>query len=267
MTGRRVTVGLSLLCALAFCALAAPSAMAAKSGTAYYTCVIGGTEDFEDEHCTEEVAEGDWGHELIPPVTTEVTLTNIKTGTEKVKTILVGEAGGSLFELEAESFMGEKTTIENSAGEENMVGTGEGEGTYTGVKVLKPSKKCGIAGGTVKQLPTTSATTGMEVEFKPKTGTVFAEFEFTEPEKSCALKGVKVKVEGSATGIPKGGTLQFTKASTEATKEVCEGKKAGVGLCAAKKPAFFTTELTVKMNKEKPEDPDGNAIVLTTTEP
>jgi hypothetical protein len=113
-----------------------------------------------------------------------------------------------------------------------MTGVGEWSGTGWLGTVIKPSIKCGVIGGIFE--PLVSKTKEMEVEFKPESGTVFAEFEFFEKEKSCALKGVRVKVEGSASSSPEGGLLRFTKASTEASKEVCEGKKSGPGLCAAK---------------------------------
>jgi hypothetical protein len=266
MTGRRVTVGLSLLCALAFCAFAAPSAMAAPSGTAYYTCAPKAHGPFEDAHCTKEVADGNFEHQLIPAGTTEITISNNKTGAVSTNALLVGENAGGKFELEATGFMGEKSWVENTTPSgEAMVGVGGGEGTYTGVTV-KNLPKCGVESegkkDTVKQLPASSETVGDEITFKP-TGTAFAEFTFYEKEKSCALKGQTIKVEGSASATTKGATLVFTKASTEATKATCEGKEAGMGLCSTKKPAYFTAEFTVKMGKEGAED--GNPITMTTT--
>jgi hypothetical protein len=269
MTGSRAAIGLSLLCALVFCALAAPAAMAVPSGTAFYTCVKDvGNGTFEDEHCTKEKANGDFKHVLIPAGTTEVTVNNNSTGLGVTNSVLVGEAGGSKFELEATGFMAKNAWIENTKVGEADIGVGGGEGTFTGVKV-KNLPKCGIVDLNTKTLEevdlfnTVAETKNMEVDFRPKVGTVFAEMEFIQIAPTCALKGIKIKVEGTATGVPNGATLEFTKASTEASKAVCEGKEKGSGLCVAKKPAFFTGTFTAKMGKEGGED--GNPITLTTT--
>ena len=84
MIGRRATVGLSLLCALAFCAFAAQSASAAKAvNTTAFTCVEGATKDFSDAHCDTKVTAGtgQYGHVVIPQgTTTEVVGENTTTG-------------------------------------------------------------------------------------------------------------------------------------------------------------------------------------------
>lgn len=245
MTGHRVTAGLSLLCALVFCAFAAPSAQAVPSGTAYFECGSGlGALDFSDSHCKTKVAPGTgtFGHKLIAAGSTEVELTNTEGAVFK------GTVGGVAAELTATTFTSEATTVENTTVGEAMTGKGVGSGKYTGVVVVKP-EKCSVTGGEIKQLSTTSTTeqSGAEmwVQFAPKApGTTFAEFEMSGAE--CALKGQKLKVTGTAKGLPEGATLKFTTASTS-------------GLKLAGNVASLTTTLTTRMKAA------GNPVALTTT--
>jgi hypothetical protein len=68
MYGRRAVVGLSLLCALVFCAFAAPSAQALK-GTTITTCKqVGSGATFQDEHCTKQTmgAAQDGSRKTLP---------------------------------------------------------------------------------------------------------------------------------------------------------------------------------------------------------
>jgi hypothetical protein len=67
MSGRKAIVGLSLLCALVFCAFGAATASAAGGSTAF-TCVKGAASaDFEDEHCDKGKVGGGFGHVEIAP--------------------------------------------------------------------------------------------------------------------------------------------------------------------------------------------------------
>jgi hypothetical protein len=79
MIGRRTIVGLSLLCALVFCAFAASSAQALQ-GTTAFTCVpvTAGTGDFTDAHC-KNGAKGDFKAEEVTAANTETVGTNEKT--------------------------------------------------------------------------------------------------------------------------------------------------------------------------------------------
>jgi hypothetical protein len=121
MTGRKATVGLSLFGALVFWAFAAPTAMAAPTGTAFYTCVKDdGHGTFSDEHCTAGQANGNYKHVLLASGTTEVTITNNKTGAEVTNAGFLGEAGGSQIELEAIGFMAEKALVETPRRLENI---------------------------------------------------------------------------------------------------------------------------------------------------
>lgn len=79
MNGCRAIIVLVLLCALALCAFAAPSAVAAK-GTTAFTCVKGaGAGDFSDPDCEKGVkaGTGGYGHvEIEDQTETEVSLKN-----------------------------------------------------------------------------------------------------------------------------------------------------------------------------------------------
>src|SRR5262245_34707505 len=84
---RRSAVGLSLICALVFCALAAQGASAAegKNTTAYECVKGGGSKDFSDAHCDNNVGagKGEYGH-VVLPLNEKITLsiTNEKTKNE-----------------------------------------------------------------------------------------------------------------------------------------------------------------------------------------
>src|SRR5689334_16146452 len=66
---RRSAVGLSLICALVFCALSAQSASAAegKNTTAFECVKGGGAKDFSDAHCDNNVGagKGEYGHVVL----------------------------------------------------------------------------------------------------------------------------------------------------------------------------------------------------------
>ena len=78
MIGRRAVVGLALLCALAFSAIAASSALAVEETTAY-TCVET-PGDFSDAHC-KSGPPGKFSHvEITPETTTEIEFSNKELG-------------------------------------------------------------------------------------------------------------------------------------------------------------------------------------------
>jgi hypothetical protein len=242
MTGRRITAGLSVLCALVFCAFSVSSASAA--GTTAFTCVPnGGLKDFSDADCSSAVepGTGSFGHvALTPKTSTKVELNSVASTTAK----LMGTVGGITTTLTATGFKSKNTTCENTEVESRMVQKCVGEGEYTGVSVSEGPPGCKVVSTTVKQLSTESVTKEMEVNFKP-TSTTFAEFTF----ESCNTPGLNVtyKVIGTANGIPSGANLGFTEASTSSLK-------------FAGQPAFFIASLTAKME-------GGNPLSLTTTTP
>jgi hypothetical protein len=242
MTGRRITAGLSVLCALVFCAFSVSSASA--TGTTAFTCVPGGGQnDFSDADCASFVGagNGEFGHvALTPKTSTKVELNSVASTMAK----LMGTIGGITTTLTATGFKSKNTTCENTEVESRMVQKCVGEGEYTSVIFSEGPPGCKIVGNTIKLLSTESVTKEMEVNFKP-TSTTFAEFKF----ESCTTPGLNVtyKLIGTFNGIPSGANLGFTEASTS-------------GLKFAGQSAFFIATFTAKMES-------GNPLSLTTTTP
>ncbi len=256
MNGRRATVGLSLLCALVFCAFAAPSASAipAKNTTAF-TCIQGGGfKDFQDQHCDQRVGPelGQFGHVPIPlNQTTEITVSNEKTsiGTfESTPTVLKFILGAKPVEISCKTVHGVGTmhNMEPLPQEHKVTGTLTVKATEC--KVLKPMKcfvkepieyKTEFEG--VEGLGPEANTHG--IEFKPhvEEGGTLMTITLEGPE--CAFKGVIVPITGTmiATGGPNpkeqhsGATQIFTN---EMTKET---------LKAGGKPAEHSGALTLRM--------------------
>jgi hypothetical protein len=274
MHGRRVIVGLSLLCALAFSAFAAPNATALK-GTTAFTCQPEPkpektTKGFEDEHCTKS-AEGEkakWVHtEISPNVKTQVTVTDNETGEKFFKPKFASTIAGVNFELEGEGFMSCLTnaSLENKVNAaKQMEAAGGGCGTFTGVKVLKPAK-CKLAKEeTILGEGSIGKTVVKEVEGKsemygeavPPPSGVFAEFEFAGTE--CALKGTVVKITGTARSNVTTNEGQLDGATVKVTTKETE-KTLKVGGNAARTEAVGTVRM--KSEGEVPENP----IVVTTT--
>jgi hypothetical protein len=147
MNGRKAIVGLCMLCALVFSAVAAQSASAA--GTTAYTCVKDVNGTLWGEHClgSQNGSADKYKHEAIElNKTTEVTITNEKTENEtKAASLQVykGTIAGIEVELSATGVhgVGTLTNREDAATKEMYV-----EGTafleYTGVKVTKPAVGC-----------------------------------------------------------------------------------------------------------------------------
>jgi hypothetical protein len=258
MTQRKPLVGLSVLCALVLCAVAAPSATA--KGTTGYTCKkveLGAA--FSDEHCTKD-AEGGKGfiHEEIPEEESlEVSAVNV--GPAKFKTVIAGLE----VELEAGSFQTCEggTTLINDTDEETgqMFAGGLFCGEFTKVVVKKPAK-CSVAGNAVKLNEgswATGVTKAEPIEMFVEWGAVeenpIAEFEITGTE--CILKKVMVKVTGFADSnamqgeLPlDGSTVKFNTKDTEFNLKV--------GTQKAKFEGTFTPH---DVKTERP-------LTLTTTE-
>jgi hypothetical protein len=278
MIGRRSAVGLSLLCALFFCAFAAQGASAA--GTTAFTCVPnGGNKDFSDAHCDTEVpaGTGSFGHVLIPAGLTYVHLNNAKTKnatTEAEPFVLKGKAFLVKNQITCTTANGEaKLKNEEVAGEmvvkgeEKQAGEPESMGTvsYTGCTVQEPAnctvKEPIVAGGSsITRTNLGAGKNEMGVEFKPRAGKAFTEITFEGA--SCGIKGLTAKVEGTAiaTGgrgstnavTSSGATLVFTEAMTKET------------LKFGGEPASVSGKLTVSMANESTGATE-NPITLTTT--
>jgi hypothetical protein len=266
MFGRRATVGLSLLCALLFSAIAVQSAAAVPSNnTTAVTCVKEkGVLEFEDPHCDDYVGpgNGDYGHIPIDAVNgtaTEIETSNISTGGSTVPAVLAGEVGGAKIEIECTvaAGTGTVTNTEEPAGSKKHKVDTKGGKKLTKCAVKKPAKctikepiEFKLEGEGVDEL---EGKKEMGVEFKPEGGgkTIAT---ITLEGAECALKGKSLNLEGtmistsgsgSNTNKWSGATTEFTKAMTEKT------------LVLGGKPASFTATTTVRMK-------GGEPIALTT---
>ena len=269
MIGRRTTVGLSLLCALLFSAIAVQSASAVKAvNTTAVTCVENaGLKDFKDAHCDEKVTAGTgkFGHEAIKnDETTEIEATNTTNA------VLKGKAFGAASEITCTKVASEAKkaffhNIEHAATKQHTV-TGTLISSFTECSVQKPLK-CDVKepivveaeGEAVEGLESGGKKETMGFQVKAKAGKPFAAITYiNNGAEKCALKGKTVNVTGSAiaTGTPEpskankhgGATGHYDHEKITATKELLlGGEAAGIHL---------TT--TVKMT-------GGNPIALTTT--
>jgi len=229
----RTAVGLSLLCALVFCALAAQSASAAEgTNTTAYECVEGGgAKDFSDAHCDNQVTAGTgkFGHKVLPlSETINISVTNEKTKnntTESTPVIQKGTVFGLASEIECKSLTGEGTlkNEEPSAGVHRVKGTILAK--FNTCTVKKPAIGCKVK----QPIEVSSNVEGVEglgagknemgLEFKP-TGEHFAQLKL----ESCFAAGT-YNVDGTAiaTGTPTptskftGATSIFTEAMTKET--------------------------------------------------
>lgn len=247
----RVSVGLSLLCALLFCAFAAQTASATKAtNTTAFTCVPEPNKkgDFTDEHCDTASPEkiGEFTHAAIENgKTTEVELTNEKV-TESTKksepAVLKGTVSLVKTEIECATAKGKGTFTNQEPEAKVHTGSGSGSTEMSSCAVLKPAK-C-----TVKE-PIAVNVTGIPVEGLegPKGeknamgGEVIgaaAEETFTEigfQGVECSLKNLNFKVKGSA--------IATSGPTTESTQT---GKSTGA--TAVYTPKFSMQKLKFGLN-------------------
>lgn len=264
MIGPRAVIGLSLLCALVFSAIAAGNAAAAANTTGF-TCLKGsGSLDFADAHCDSKVTPGtgEYGHVSIKnDVTAEVTIDNSTTGGATQPARLRGKFAGLATEITCNSVHGTGTIHNVEPGEKKHNITGTTVVSLTNCSVQKPAK-CDVKEPleikaefeAVEGLGSEKNTMGLE--FKPDGGgTVFGSVEFiNNGAESCAINGKVGNVEGTAvaTGAPSpaaqhaGATAIFTGAMTSET------------LTFGGTKAEFEATTTVKVK-------NGNPIVPTTT--
>jgi hypothetical protein len=246
MTGRRTVLGLALLCALAFSALAAQSANAATLGTTVYTCKknpVSGTlvgEKFKAAHCKEADTSptGEWRHVEVPAnTTTELIGTTENTEGVATPSKLESVQAGVVEQLESKlahilpELGGVKSWITNAV--DPVTGEhyyhGELWVRYTEVSVTKPAGKgCKVKTGevTTRKLKFTTKGQEMAVKFEPSEGEVFAEFEI-EGCTVAALNGL-YQAKGSIKAEVDGTTNILTHASTTAQGTLSlRGQKAG----------------------------------------
>ncbi len=255
MIGRRAVTGLSLLCALVFCAIGASSASAAKGMTAF-ECVEkgGGAFKYSDADCDVTNAEGKFGHVEI---TKEAEFdTKLVSANYKLNT--------TLLTLVVEVNCTEQTSIgklKNVAGPP-MKGEGTGEITFNGCTVSKPAK-CLIKQpivfkAAVKSVIINEAKEEHGLEYAPaEAGGNFGEITFqnkSEAEKCAIANGGKAyPIKGTAIGT--GSATNMTGAIQRFKKTEAPMQKLTVG----GEPFTLEGETTVT-NKAT-----GNAIALTTT--
>lgn len=280
MIGRRSTIGLALLCAFAFCAFAAQSAMAQvgtkSTNTTAVTCVLGGgDEDFADAHCDEFVGieKGDYGHEPISKdTTTEIEVTSEKTKDTPEKPTfddtpakLNGTLAGAATEVictKVKSGAG-KSFIHNVETEGKHTVTGTVDVEFSDCKVEKPAK-CAI-----KEPITTTATFRGVEGLKPGGNDMGLEFvgtgenkDFAEltyankGEEKCALNGITFVVKGSVIATGKVAQGNDHSGATSVYEDANEMETLEIG---GKKASFAGTFTTTMAGA------GGNPIALTTT--
>jgi hypothetical protein len=237
-----------MLCALMMSAVAAQGANAETKGNTVFTCkksAVAGTGTLNDAHCKEQGGSKNFEHVgVAAETTTELTGSNILTGTERSTAVLNSTQAGIAEEIIAKKVSpgaGTPWVKNRTTGAEHYI-EGEGKLLYSEVEVTKPAGKgCAVVGGQVetKQLRATSMSTEgdpklaeeMKLKFEPAEGTLFAEFEITGCSTS-ALNGV-YKVEGSLKTDSletTGATLVSTEAAvTTQGKLTVRGQKAGIG--------------------------------------
>ncbi len=246
---RRATIGLCMLCALAFSAFAAQSASAVFSGTTAFTCKEKpepGGAGFSKAHCKEadKVASGA-KYEHVPianDTTTDLRGSNAGTaGEEAVPTTLRSTNSGVELELKATTVSGTGSMHNHLTGEEHIA-TGTGVITYSGVTVTKPAGKgCkvftdklpGKEKGTegvvdTRELKASTAGQGMGLKFEPAEGTVFASFIIEGCSVSAFNKTYEVTGSVVSSSID-GATVNFTETQTTGQETLkLGGQKAGI---------------------------------------
>lgn len=212
MIGRKSVIGLAVLCALVFSAIAATSAFAAP-GRAYTCTESAAVKEFTDAHCTTKGSPATRGHTLITEANTKITLTNEKTleGTTASSTAkLKGKLAGVATEVQCTKVHG-TGTMTNEA----TFVTGGGEIVYTGCSVTLPAgRNCKVTGETVKTKPLVGTTSGLpnnnELKFEMGAGeTKFAEV----PIENCTNNSpptANYPVTGSLIATTSGATTSTT---------------------------------------------------------
>jgi hypothetical protein len=236
MIGRRAMIGLCMMCALIFSAIAAQGASAASNGTTAFTCIEsseGVGVKWSDAHCKTESATGKYRHVAVAEnAETNVSVTNEVTSGVVSKPLLESKQAGVAEQLTAGKVSCVGCVLTNrkneSTGEHFVDATGKLK--YTEVTVTKPSGKgCKVKGGevTTKELTATTAGQGDAAKFTPVTPAIFAEFEI-EGCSTEALNGL-YKVEGSLIAEIAGATTKTTHAKvTEQGTLFVREQKAGL---------------------------------------
>lgn len=286
MIGRRAVIGLSLLSALLFCALAAQSASAIvtvkSNNTTAFTCVKDPLKkgDFNDAHCDITGVKGasEYKHDLIPlDTTTEVEATNEKVTESTTKpqpATLKGTVAGVKSEIHCNKV---KNVVKNSLvhnvqpAKEQHTFTGTIETEFTDCSVSKPAK-CDVAEPIISKAEV-HGVEGMEGPKGEKNAMglefighgaeeTFATIEYiNNGAEICALKGAKFKVKG-----------RVVATNGPTTESAQENRESGATLVFT--PKFKMQTLTLGGNPSEFETivtptmaGGGNPISMTTTTP
>jgi hypothetical protein len=232
MTGRRAVVGLSLLCALVFSALAVSSASAESTPT-WVTCekVVEpqiGTKGFSDEHCTKAASDKAVNFEHKEFLgTTDVEGSNTQLGAETkstVSAVLHGVLSTIPVTITCKkvSSTGKAT---NTAGPP-MTATGTATVKYSECEtVIEATKKnCKVKEPIEAKANLTNVVEGAEMYVKATgsgTGEEFVSLSFENNGAEVCPKGITAlnpyKVTGSAIGTVNGATLEFKEKEPHST--------------------------------------------------
>ena len=268
MIGRRVAVGLTLLCALVISAFMASSASAVVAGTTGFTCQpepapTKTTKGFTDEHCNTKEIEGTSVKFIHAPIaqdkTTIIHGTNEKTSSDTLKSesailkTTVAIVGKVQITCEKVFAHGNQTNRLNAGTGEHFIHGEKVTILYTGCKFVEPST-CKVQGGKIEVTGVTATTEKeeMNVRFKPEVGKTFVVIK-TE---NC-LGVTEMPVEGSVRGQVSGATLTFSEAGTTADKSLTVlGAAAGL-----------EGKVTIRQADETQEaGKTGNPLTATTIE-
>jgi len=286
MIGRKAIVGLSLLCALCFCAFGAASA-SAKGTTAGECTTAAPTKDFSDAHCDTPKAGGTTGHILFAnglANTVNVTAANDLTGTAS-PFFLEGKVAGIVVKVECTTVAatGTVTNTENAETKAMTIDFGNAETKFTGCTVLTQEGKCTVTVAATKSVQTdpmnlkkegaektgpteekvkvveeAAGSTDMGLKFAPVGAGNFTELTFAGEACPAAIKGAKpVKGFAYATGGRANSNLEGTT-SSGATAIFSKASTLG-GLTFAGNPASLEGTLTFRKS-------GGNPLIITTTE-
>jgi hypothetical protein len=275
MIGRRAIIGLSLLCALLFSAIAASGAMAeeeAGNGTTAFTCVPApeGGAGFSREHCAKAdvVASGaKFKHAAIAPgkktgfdATSAGTAEETKKSTNAVLTATIGGLKATFTAPEV-TVTGELENFQATAGVSPMkikqskvilhftkVVLSGALATIEGCKVVEET----VVTESLESESVEGPAEPMEASYKPETGTAYAFIHLTGC-KTAKLNEVPVEVSGTSSAIGDGATVETTAATT-------------AGLKAAGQTASFTSKVTPRMFDSVTKEL-GNPISATTRGP
>jgi hypothetical protein len=263
MIGRRAVIGLSLLCALVFSAIAAPGAMAETKTATAFTCVPAeGGAGFSKEHCREADAVSSgakFKHAEIPPgewtathASNEKTAEETKASTNGVVTATVGGLKATItckkitVTGEIENFEDPVTKAMDIKGRKGVIHASEC--VLSGA--LATIEGCKVENETIitNELDGTSLVGTMEAESSPPGG-VFATIRLTGC-KTKSLNETGLSVTGTMKGIGDGATGETTVASSS-------------GLKVAGQSASLTSKVTVRMtNGTTLENPISGTTII-----